>query len=148
MVQPQRHGQIDAHLGFLQLYHRYHVEFLIPWNLCTHKERKSSVPAIVTGTHNPNCHIVDLMSEKESLKLKIELLAYKEKILKEEVQILCCKSGSPLKIQLNSRVLGQDKGRPLLRNGIRSVGVEQSNEDEVLGTKLRASLSMQSKQSL
>ncbi|XP_060825712.1 adipose-secreted signaling protein isoform X2 [Bombus pascuorum] len=148
MVQPQRHGQIDAHLGFLQLYHRYHVEFLIPWNLCTHKERKNSVPAIVTGTHNPNCHIVDLMSEKESLKLKIELLAYKEKILKEEVQILCCKSGSPLKIQLNSRVLGQDKGRPLLRNGIRSVGVEQSNEDEVLGTKLRASLSMQSKQSL
>ncbi|XP_068978723.1 adipose-secreted signaling protein isoform X1 [Bombus flavifrons] len=148
MVQPQRHGQIDAHLGFLQLYHRYHVEFLIPWNLCTHKERKSSVPAIVAGTHNPNCHIVDLISEKESLKLKIELLAYKEKILKEEVQILCCKSGSPLKIQLNSRVLGQDKGRPLLRNGIRSVGVEQSNEDEVLGTKLRASLSMQSKQSL
>ncbi|XP_012172708.1 UPF0687 protein C20orf27 homolog isoform X2 [Bombus affinis] len=147
MVQPQRHGQIDAHLGFLQLYHRYHVEFLIPWNLCTHKERKSSVPAIVAGTHNPNCHIVDLISEKESLKLKIELLAYKEKILKEEVQILCCKSGSPLKIQLNSRVLGQDKGRPLLRNGIRSVGVEQSNEDEVLGTKLRASLSMQSKQS-
>lgn len=64
-------------------------------------------------------------------RLKIELLAYKEKILKEEVQILCCKSGSPLKIQLNSRVLGQDKGRPLLRNGIRSVGVEQSNEDEV-----------------
>lgn len=25
MIQPQRHGQIDAHLGFLQLYHRSHI---------------------------------------------------------------------------------------------------------------------------
>ena len=27
MVQPQRHGQIDAHLGFLQLYHRSDFSF-------------------------------------------------------------------------------------------------------------------------
>jgi len=25
MIQPQRHGHIDAHLGFLQLYHRLFV---------------------------------------------------------------------------------------------------------------------------
>ncbi|CAK9824342.1 UPF0687 protein C20orf27 homolog [Anthophora retusa] len=148
MIQPQRHGQIDVHLGFLQLYHRYHVEFSIPWNLCIHGDRKSSAPAIATGIHNLNCHIIDLIQEKEGLRLKLKLLAYKEKILKEEVQIMCCKAGTPLNIQLNARVLGKDKGTPLLRNGIHSIGVERTNEDEVLGTKLRASLSMQNQQEL
>ncbi|XP_076240644.1 adipose-secreted signaling protein isoform X1 [Calliopsis andreniformis] len=148
MIQPQRHGQIDAHLGFLQLHRRYHVEFSVPWNLCIHGDGKPLEPAIVTGTHNPNCHIIDLAQEKDGLRLKVELLAYKEKILKEEVQIMCCKAGTPLTIQLNARVLGKDKGTPLLRNGIRSIAVEVSDEDEVLGTKLRASLNMQSRQKL
>ncbi|XP_017753813.1 PREDICTED: UPF0687 protein C20orf27 isoform X2 [Eufriesea mexicana] len=148
MIQPQRHGQIDAHLGFLQLYHRYHVEFSIPWNLCVHRDRKSSAPAIISGSHNTNCHIIDLIHEKEGLRLKIELFAHKEKILKEEVQIMCCKGGTSLKIQLNARVLGKGKGTPLLRNGIRSIAVERSNEEEVLGRKLKASLSMQSQQDL
>lgn len=66
-----------------------------------------------------------------SFRLKIELLAYKEKILKEEVEIMCCPSGTPLKIVLNARVLAKDKGTPLLRNGIRSIGIEGVDEDEV-----------------
>ncbi|XP_029167650.1 UPF0687 protein C20orf27 homolog [Nylanderia fulva] len=137
MIQPQRHGHIDAHLGFLQLYHRYHIEFSIPWNTCTHaeKEKKEEVevppPAIIAENHNPNCHIVDLAQEKDGLRLKIELLAYKEKILKEEVQIMCCSSGTPLKIVLNARVLAKDKGTPLLRNGIRSIAIEGVDEDEI-----------------
>lgn len=146
MIQPQRHGQIDAHLGFLQLHHRYHLEFSIPWNLCTHKDRGGTAPAIIAGNHNPNCHIIDLAQEKEGLRLKVELLAYKEKVLREEVQLMCCKAGTPLHVQLNARVLGKDKGTPMLRNGIRSVAVERSNEDEVLGTTLRASLNLQSQQ--
>ncbi|XP_033341979.1 adipose-secreted signaling protein isoform X2 [Megalopta genalis] len=137
MIQPQRHGQIDAYLGFLQLHHRYLVEFLIPWNICQHSEGKAIAPAIIVGVKNPNCHIVDFGQEKDGLKLKIEFLAHKEKILKEEVQISCCKSGSPLKIQLSSRILAKDKGTPLLRNGIHSIGVERPEEDEVLGTKIK-----------
>lgn len=65
------------------------------------------------------------------IRLTIELLAYKEKILKEDVEVMCCRSGTPLKIVLNARVLAKDKGTPLLRNGIRSIGVEGTNEDEV-----------------
>ncbi|XP_029047640.1 uncharacterized protein LOC114878235 isoform X1 [Osmia bicornis bicornis] len=137
MIQPQRHGQIDAHLGFLQLNHRYHVEFSIPWNPCTHKGGQNNPPAITTGRHNPNSHIIDLKQEKDGLKLKIELLAYKEKILKQEVQVMCCKEGTPLQIQLNARVLGKDKGTPLLRNGIHNVGVDKANMDEVRGGKSR-----------
>ncbi|KAF7381555.1 hypothetical protein HZH68_015332 [Vespula germanica] len=130
MIQPQRHGHIDVHLGFLQLHHRYHVEFSLPWNMCVHGELLA--PAVVVcNHHNPDCHIIDLMQEKDGLKLKIELLAYKERILKEEVQVMCCKSGTPLKILLNARVLGKDKGTPLLRNGIRSVAVEGIDKDEI-----------------
>ncbi|XP_029163687.1 LOW QUALITY PROTEIN: uncharacterized protein LOC114935112 [Nylanderia fulva] len=118
MIQPQRHGHIDAHLGFLQLHHRYHIEFSIPWNTCTHaeKEKKEEVevppPAIIAENHNPNCHIVDLAQEKD-------------------VQIMCCSSGTPLKIVLNARVLAKDKGTPLLRNGIRSIAIEGVDEDEI-----------------
>ncbi|GAB1867398.1 Adipose-secreted signaling protein [Camponotus japonicus] len=131
MIQPQRHGHIDAHLGFLQLHHRYHIEFSVPWNTCIHPERKMVAPAIIAGNHNALCYIVLLAQEKDSLKLKIELLAYKEKILREEVEIICCPSGTPLKIVLNARVLAKDKGTPLLRNGIRSIGIEGVDEDEV-----------------
>ncbi|PBC30241.1 uncharacterized protein LOC102673182 [Apis dorsata] len=149
VIQPQRHGQIDVHLGFLQLHHRYHIEFSIPWDLCIHNERNSNEPAIITEYHNPYCHIIELTHEKESLKLKIEFLAYKEKILKEEVQIICCKAGIPLIIQLNARVLGKDKGTPLLRTGIHNIGLlKQPKEDEVLGTKLKASLSMRNQEDL
>lgn len=120
-----------------------------------HGDGKSLAPAIVTGRDNPNCRIIDVGQEKDGLRwrivfiaiinnnyegleslffcnrLKVELLAYKEKILKDEVQIMCCNAGTPLKIQLNARVLGKDKGTPLLRNGIRSIAVEGSDEDEV-----------------
>lgn len=44
---------------------------------------------------------------------------------------MCCPSGTPLKIVLNARVLAKDKGTPLLRNGIRSIGIEGVDEDEV-----------------
>lgn len=98
--------------------------------MCVHGELLA--PAVVVcNHHNPDCHIIDLMQEKDGLKLKIELLAYKERILKEEVQVMCCKSGTPLKILLNARVLGKDKGTPLLRNGIRSVAVEGIDKDEI-----------------
>lgn len=63
--------------------------------------------------------------------MKIELLASKEKILKENVEVMCCSSGTPLKIVLNARVLAKDKGTPLLRNGIRSIGIEGTSEDEI-----------------
>ena len=43
---------------------------------------------------------------------------------------MCCKAGSPLKIMLNARVLGKDKGTPLLRNGIRSIAIEIDGDDD------------------
>ncbi|XP_043269458.1 uncharacterized protein [Venturia canescens] len=130
MIQPQRHGHIDAHLGFLQLHHRYHIEFSVPWNVCIHGEGQSMAPAVVVGNSNPNCSVIDFAQDKDGLRLKVDLLAYKEKIIKEEVQLMCCKSGSPLNILIHARVLGKDKGTPLLRNGIKSVAIVANEDDE------------------
>lgn len=63
-------------------------------------------------------------------RLKVELFAYKEKILKEEVEVMCCSLGMPLKIVLNARVLAKDKGTPLLRNGIHSINIEEEEEED------------------
>lgn len=143
----------------LYIYFRYHIEFSVPWNTCIHLEGKPAAPvAMLAGNYNANCHIVDFALEKDglrykirrvtfliigallssqaeviyrSVRLKVELLAYKEKILKDDVEIMCCSEGTPLKIVLNARVLGKDKGTPLLRNGIRSIAVEGTNEDEI-----------------
>ncbi|KAL0114707.1 hypothetical protein PUN28_011781 [Cardiocondyla obscurior] len=71
MIQPQRHGHIDVHLGFLQLYHRYHIEFSVPWNTCIHPEEKTAAPAVIAGHHNANCHIVDFAQDKDGLRYKI-----------------------------------------------------------------------------
>ncbi|XP_015513896.1 adipose-secreted signaling protein [Neodiprion pinetum] len=131
MIYPQRHGHLDVHLGFLQLYHKYHVEFSVPWNLCIQDEGKTLAPAVIVDIPNTNCRVIDFAHDKDGLRLKVELLAYKEKLLKEEIQVMCCKSGNPLKILLNARVLGKGKGTPLLRNGVRSIGIEGDDDDEV-----------------
>lgn len=127
MIQPQRHGHVDVHLGFLQRYHRYHVEFSLPWNTCDHGEL---APAIIASLYNPECYIIDLTQEKDGLKLKISLVAYKEKILKEEIEIMCCKSGAPLKILLIARVISRNKGKPFLKNGVSYVEFEKKDIDE------------------
>ncbi|KAK0183054.1 hypothetical protein PV327_001132 [Microctonus hyperodae] len=129
MIQPQRHGHLDAQLGFLKRHHRYHIEFSIPWNGCIHNEGKSYVPAIIVNNLNHNCRVNDVTQEKDDLRLKVELLAYHE-FLKELIQLKCCESGTPLNITLKARVLSKDKGTPLLRNGIRSIGIETNDDDD------------------
>lgn len=56
-------------------------------------------------------------------------MAYHE-FLKELIQLKCCESGTPLNITLKARVLSKDKGTPLLRNGIRSIGIETNDDDD------------------
>ena len=43
---------------------------------------------------------------------------------------MCCKNGAPLTILLNARVLGKNRGTPLLRNGIRSIAIEYDDDKD------------------
>jgi len=50
------------------IYFRYHVEFSVPWNTCIHPDEKTVAPAVIAGSHNANCHIVDFAQEKDGLR--------------------------------------------------------------------------------
>lgn len=67
---------------------------------------------------------------KKDIILKLELFAYKEKLLKEELRLERCDTKSLLTLVVLARVLGRGKGTPLLRNGIRCIGVELDDESE------------------
>ncbi|KAL7300140.1 hypothetical protein TKK_0007142 [Trichogramma kaykai] len=133
VVQPLRHGHLNVSLGFLQINHRYHVEFTVPWNTCVLQPEGGShtEPAMISGeTTNSNCRVIDFTRERDDLRLKVELFAQTERFLKEKFQIKCCEGGSPLTIYMNARVFGKGQGTPVLRNGIRCVGVENVTEEE------------------
>lgn len=53
------------------------------------------------------------------------LFAYKEKFLKETVTLQFSDTKS-LTFLFNARVLGRDKGTPLLKNGIKCIGFSDS----------------------
>uniref|UniRef100_A0ABD2XB81 Adipose-secreted signaling protein n=1 Tax=Trichogramma kaykai TaxID=54128 RepID=A0ABD2XB81_9HYME len=111
----------------------YHVEFTVPWNTCVLQPEGGShtEPAMISGeTTNSNCRVIDFTRERDDLRLKVELFAQTERFLKEKFQIKCCEGGSPLTIYMNARVFGKGQGTPVLRNGIRCVGVENVTEEE------------------
>ncbi|XP_003428159.1 UPF0687 protein C20orf27 homolog [Nasonia vitripennis] len=131
VVQPLRHGHLNVNLGFLQIHHRYHVEFTVPWNTCViHPEGNPAAPAMPTGEPNSNCRVIGFNQDRDDLRLKVELFVHTERFLKEEFQITCCEKGAPLTIYLNARIFGKDQGTPVLRNGIRSIGVEDDAEED------------------
>jgi len=65
-----------------------------------------------------------------SYAVTIELLTYKEKLMKEKILLKSCdKPDNTLSLMLNARVLGKGKGTPFLKNGIKCIGII-CDEDE------------------
>lgn len=63
--------------------------------------------------------------------ITIQLFAYKEKLLKEMVKLQSCGNNlKTLTIVLNARVLGKGKGTPLLKNGIKCIGIENDEASD------------------
>lgn len=130
VIQKRDDGQLTAHLGFLQVGHRYELRLTLPksqYEMCGATELKESVSQKVP---NVNCRLLAVSSDKKDIILKLELFAYKEKLLKEELRLERCDTKSLLTLVVLARVLGRGKGTPLLRNGIRCIGVELDDESE------------------
>lgn len=77
---------------------------------------------------NLNAHLLSLnLIENEPViaySVKIELLTYKEKLMKEKILLKSCeKPDNTLSLMLNARVLGKGKGTPFLKNGIKCIGI-------------------------
>uniref|UniRef100_A0A6B2E929 Adipose-secreted signaling protein n=1 Tax=Phlebotomus kandelakii TaxID=1109342 RepID=A0A6B2E929_9DIPT len=125
---------VTIHLGFLQINHRYLLELQLPTNV---------LPAFLTAERiavardertmpNVNCKFIEFSGKLGGhFDLKVEFMAHKEKLLREELHLVNVKNADEkLKLVLSARVLGRGKGTPMLRNGIHCVGVEADEESE------------------
>lgn len=60
-----------------------------------------------------------------------QLFAYKEKLLHEKVCLLCGeKKANSLTFVFHARVLGNGKGTPFLKDGIKCIGLEPDEDDD------------------
>ncbi|XP_077501814.1 adipose-secreted signaling protein isoform X2 [Amblyomma americanum] len=104
LVQPLNDVLINAHLGFIQINHRYEVRFQFdcPPHLGSLSVRTQDPP-------NLNLRVVELkpvVSTGLKYEVVLELLAYKEKILREQLVLQSCNNPLlTLTLVLNARVL-------------------------------------------
>jgi len=123
-------------LGFLKHNHKYKISFHVedPFLGCDfdYDPLQSLYVHVdnveVCGSDSANGHkfIMTLTASKE--KLMRETLAFAVVAPKHVLATFQCEP--VLKLQLNARVLGRDKGTPALKEGIRSVGVDLDDDSE------------------
>jgi len=121
-------------LGFLKHNHKYQISFFVANRLADYdltydplqslhfrigaiERRRDEDPA--TSGHQFNA----------------TLTAAKEKLMREKVTLKAVGAGDSagggeLRLEINARVLGKDKGTPALKAGVKSVGVDRDLEDD------------------
>lgn len=115
--------EYEAHVGFLQLLHRYQITIVLPLKDACDGYKVADIPSVY-------CHAENLqVSKAGGLELTIRLLAHKEKLLREKI-VLLKPTGRELKLTLLARVLGKGKGTPMLRDRIKLIGIECDEESE------------------
>uniref|UniRef100_A0A023GEQ1 Adipose-secreted signaling protein n=1 Tax=Amblyomma triste TaxID=251400 RepID=A0A023GEQ1_AMBTT len=129
VVQPLNDVLINVHLGFVQVNHRYEVRFQFdsPAHLGSLSVRTQDPP-------NLNLRVLELkpvISTGPRYEVVLEFLAYKEKLLREQLLLQSCNNPLlTLTLVLNARVLGKGKGTPFLKTGIHCIGIEMEEESE------------------
>ncbi|KAK8729705.1 hypothetical protein OTU49_008280 [Cherax quadricarinatus] len=113
----------EAHVGFLQLSHRYQISVILPLN-------DASDGYEIGDFRSVYCHAESLQEIKTGgLEVTFQLLAHKEKLMREKI-ILQRPTGGELKLTILARVLGKGKGTPMLRDCIKCISVEHDDESE------------------
>ncbi|GAB0086624.1 UPF0687 protein C20orf27 homolog [Sergentomyia squamirostris] len=125
---------ITVHLGFLQINHRYLLELQLPTNILPAflSAERIALTADERSLPNVYCKFIEFTGKMGAhYDLKVEFLAHKEKLVREELHLVNTQNADDrLTIVLSARVLGRGKGTPMLRNGIHCVGVEADEESE------------------
>jgi hypothetical protein len=124
-------GRINIHLGFLQVKHRYRIELNIPADILSdyiQKSHKLVLKVDEAALPNVHCKLLTFKGESnEFYEAEIEFFAHKEKLLKEELNLITSDE-KHLKLIFSARVLGRGKGTPMLKNGIHLLGIEDDDE--------------------
>lgn len=99
-----------VHLGFLKINHHYKIEFSIP------KSQFLSAQALQSNltkvNNSPHCQLVHLVENPLETKFYVELYAHTECALTEKI------SSPHIELTFVAQVLGENKGTPLLKDGI------------------------------
>ncbi|KAF4523629.1 hypothetical protein B566_EDAN010138 [Ephemera danica] len=116
--------KLDVHLGFLQVNHRYEVIVRLP------NELRASHGIEQHDTSSLHCRLVSVTEDATTgaTVLTVEFFAQKEKLVKEEMMLSL--PGAVLKVTFHARVLGRGKGTPMLKNGVRCIGMIEDEESE------------------
>ncbi|KAK3867658.1 hypothetical protein Pcinc_026902 [Petrolisthes cinctipes] len=122
VVKEKAKDLLEAHVGFLQILHRYRIIITLPFEDADEGYQIGEI----MGVH---CHVGSLRPVEGGLEVQLDLMAYKEKLLKETL-LLLKPSGGSLKLIILARVLGKGKGTPMLREGITCIEVEHDEESE------------------
>lgn len=151
LTEPEK-NIVTIHLGFLQIKHRYNLALQLPLNLCAATQKlvttdspvngggpvtiKLEQPETSNGMPSLWCKLLEYNNELDAkssgepvLDLVVEFMAHKERFLKEEMRLLL-NDVDEITVIFTARVLGKDKGTPLLKNGVQSVSIELDDEDE------------------
>ncbi|EEB12891.1 conserved hypothetical protein [Pediculus humanus corporis] len=117
-------GQVQIGLGFLRYQHTYSISIDIPKFYFMGYELESILDAAEKSEPNVNCKIVNISEKENTYEITVEFHANKERLLKEELT-LSLENNDNLTIEFIARVLGPGKGTPLLKNGIKCIGVSR-----------------------
>ncbi|KAG8239211.1 hypothetical protein J437_LFUL019019 [Ladona fulva] len=150
VVQPgPKKQELVAHLGFLQINHHYEVCFDIPGSLVSQSLSSavdegaevsqefidSQIAGLTQDVPNVHCYLLGASTisgtngdSTPEVKMKVQLIAHKVKLLREKMT-LKYPCGLKLILHLDARVLGKGMGTPMLKNGVKCVGMEQDESD-------------------
>jgi hypothetical protein len=107
VIQKRDDWQFTAHLGFLQVGHRYEIYITLPRSQSRLDETTELRESVSQKVPNVNCRLITISSDKKDIILKFELFAYKEKLLKEELCLERSDHNSLLRVGVVARVLGE-----------------------------------------
>lgn len=117
---------LEIHLGFLQLFHKYEVNFTLegPFRrLCPISDR----------VVNKNVRVVSIAPQQDASKLDIRMEVYvaTDKVFHDKCCLLNEEDNKRnVVLTVHAKVLSKDKGTPLLKTGIHCIEHYQDEETE------------------
>jgi len=123
-----------VNLGFLKHNHKYQLSFVV----ANHRFVERDLTYDPLQSLHFRIDAIERVEDPPGHKFTATMTAAKEKLMRERLTLTACGSDAGggaeavgvLKLEVNARVLGKDKGTPALKAGVRSVGLDRDLEDD------------------
>ena len=120
-----------VNLGFLKHNHKYQISFVVPNLFSGHDLTFDPLQSL-----HFRVEAIEKCEDPAGHKISASLTAAKEKLMREKVTLAVVEGGDAgnaignLKLEINARVLGKDKGTPALKAGVKSVGLDRDLDED------------------